>query len=52
VANAIDREKQLKRWRREKKEWLIVQKNPRWRDLAADWYPADTQGPSTAVLVH
>jgi putative endonuclease len=28
VANAIDREKQLKRWCREKKEWLIVQKNP------------------------
>ena len=52
VANAIDREKQLKRWRREKKEWLIVRQNPHWRDLAADWFPAETQGPSTAVLVH
>ncbi len=50
VANAIDREKQLKRWRREKKLRLIAQKNPRWQDLAADWY--ETQGPSTAVLVH
>jgi putative endonuclease len=40
VANAIDREKQLKR----------AQKNPRWQDLAVDWY--ETQGPSTAVLVH
>lgn len=47
VANAIDREKQLKRWRREKKMWLIARKNPRWQDLAADWYPSETQGPST-----
>ena len=52
VANAIDREKQLKRWRREKKIWLIARKNPRWQDLAADWYPTETQGPSTAVIVH
>jgi putative endonuclease len=51
VANAIEREKQLKRWRREKKEWLIVQKNPHWRDLAADWFPAETKGPTTAVLI-
>ncbi len=50
VRNAIDREKQLKRWRREKKVWLIERKNAGWKDLAADWY--ETQGPSTAVLVH
>jgi putative endonuclease len=50
VRNAIDREKQIKRWRREKKLWLIERKNPGWKDLAADWY--ETQGPSTAVLVH
>jgi putative endonuclease len=30
---AIEREKQLKRWRREKKNWLIEQLNPAWRDL-------------------
>jgi putative endonuclease len=41
VAYAIDREKQLKRWRREKKEWLIVRKNPHWQDLAADWYETE-----------
>jgi putative endonuclease len=29
MSNAINREKQLKRWRREKKEWLIARKNPR-----------------------
>jgi putative endonuclease len=51
VANAIDREKQLKRWRREKKMWLIERKNPDWTDLAADWYETRAQGPSTAVLL-
>jgi putative endonuclease len=35
---AIAREKQLKNWRREKKLWLIASMNPKWRDLAADWY--------------
>ena len=48
VAHAIDREKQLKRWRREKKEWLIERRNPHWKDLAADWH-SETQGPSTAI---
>jgi putative endonuclease len=41
VANAIDREKQLKRWRREKKECLIARKNPGWKDLAVDWYETE-----------
>jgi len=31
------REKQLKKWRREKKEWLIRMKNPGWIDLAEEW---------------
>ncbi|HTY84217.1 MAG TPA: GIY-YIG nuclease family protein [Silvibacterium sp.] len=52
VVRAINREKQLKRWRREKKEWLITRKNPHWKDLAADWYERETKCPSTAVLVH
>ncbi|MEO0022230.1 MAG: GIY-YIG nuclease family protein [candidate division WOR-3 bacterium] len=34
--NAITREKQNKRWRREKKEALIRQMNPGWRDLSPD----------------
>ena len=38
VANAIDSEKQLKRWNRTKKDWLIAQKNPTWEDLSAGWY--------------
>ncbi len=37
VDNAISREKQIKHWRREKKVQLIVQNNPTWIDLSADW---------------
>jgi putative endonuclease len=34
--DAIEREKQLKRWRREKKVALIDRANPEWRDLSGD----------------
>ena len=37
VRNAIDREKQLKGWRREKKIVLIESLNTRWQDLAEKW---------------
>lgn len=37
VRRAIAREKQLKRWRREKKIALIEKMNPRWQDLAETW---------------
>jgi putative endonuclease len=37
VQKAIDREKQVKRWRREKKIFLIEKMNPRWQDLAENW---------------
>jgi putative endonuclease len=37
VAAAIARETVIKKWRREKKVALIVQKNPTWEDLAAEW---------------
>jgi putative endonuclease len=37
VYNAIDREKQIKRWRREKKLWLIEKENPTWADLSEAW---------------
>ncbi|HLB32249.1 MAG TPA: GIY-YIG nuclease family protein [Patescibacteria group bacterium] len=33
---AIAREKQIKNWRREKKENLIKSMNPRWKDLYLD----------------
>jgi putative endonuclease len=34
---AIDREKEIKGWRRGKKIKLIESMNPRWEDLAKDW---------------
>lgn len=33
IEDAIDREKQLKRWSRKKKEWLINKVNPKWKFL-------------------
>ena len=35
---AINREKQIKKWGREKKVKLIDSVNSKWDDLAADWY--------------
>jgi putative endonuclease len=37
VAAAIARETEIKKWRREKKVALIVNKNPTWDDLGSDW---------------
>ena len=33
VWDAIHREKQIKRWSRKKKEWLIESQNPDWNNL-------------------
>jgi putative endonuclease len=44
IGNAIEREKQLKGWRRAKKIALIEKMNPHWEDLSRDWYG---RGPST-----
>jgi putative endonuclease len=44
IAKAITREKQLKRWGRDKKIVLIEKTNPAWVDLSKGWYdlePAD-----------
>lgn len=37
VRSALIREKELKRWPRERKIRLIEQYNPDWRDLSLDW---------------
>ena len=34
INQALDREKQLKKWRREKKEWLIKMQNPEFIDMS------------------
>ncbi len=37
VRDAIAREKQIKRWRREKKIHLIELLDPTWQDLSEEW---------------
>ena len=37
MRSALEREKQLKGWTRAKKNALIQQLNPDWKDLSADW---------------
>ncbi len=34
---ALAREKEIKKWRREKKDSLVVTANPEWKDLSKDW---------------
>jgi len=47
VRTAINREKQLKGWTRQKKIVLIEKLNPSWIDLSKEWY--DDRGPSTSL---
>ena len=45
---AINREKEIKSWRRERKVALIEARNPAWADLAEAWfepYPSKKQIP-------
>ena len=37
IETAINREKQLKRWHRDWKIYLIKEMNPEFRDLSLDW---------------
>jgi len=37
VNAAIQREKEIKKWRREKKNNLVVTSNPKWVDLSDGW---------------
>ena len=37
IESAIEREKQLKGWKREKKNNLVETINPEWRDLSEDF---------------
>jgi putative endonuclease len=38
VHAAIAREKEIKKWRREKKNRLVVAANPEWKDLSEGWF--------------
>lgn len=35
---AIAREKEIKGWRREKKNKLVISTNPEWKDLSDGWF--------------
>lgn len=37
VHAAIAREKEIKKWRREKKNNLVMTMNPEWKDLSLEW---------------
>ena len=38
IEDAINREKQLKGWKRIRKDNLINDFNPQWNDLSAEWH--------------
>ncbi len=38
VGEIIAREKQIKGWLRKKKIDLIIEDNPEWQDLSAEWF--------------
>ncbi len=38
ISDAIAREKEIKGWRREKKNALVELINPGWKDLSEDWF--------------
>ncbi|MFA4915177.1 MAG: GIY-YIG nuclease family protein [Syntrophales bacterium] len=38
VSAAIAREKEIKKWRREKKNNLVIAVNPEWKDLSEGWF--------------
>ena len=50
VRSALEREKQLKGWRRSKKNALIETMNPQWKDLYPDLW--DNPSLSSAPLCH
>ena len=38
VLSAIEREKTIKKWRREKKNALVLKANEQWKDLSDGWF--------------
>jgi len=49
LINAINREKEIKGWRREKKIALIESMYPTWEDLAEHWYDSHRYAPEQQV---
>ncbi len=44
VHAAIAREKEIKKWRREKKNQLVIGANPKWKDLSVGWFEGSSSG--------
>ena len=38
VFSALEREKEVKKWRREKKDALVLKVNDEWKDLSEEWF--------------
>lgn len=38
VLSALEREKEIKKWRREKKNNIVLGANPDWKDLSEGWF--------------
>ena len=38
VMSALEREKEIKKWRREKKDALVLKDNAEWKDLSEGWF--------------
>ena len=38
IRDALEREKEIKKWRREKKDSLVETINPNWEDLSEGWF--------------
>jgi putative endonuclease len=43
IKEALNREKQIKSWRRNKKVDLITSSNPKWQDLSEGWHETGKQ---------
>jgi len=37
IMAAIEREREIKKWRIEKKDYLVKQANSEWKDLSSEW---------------
>lgn len=49
VHAAIAREKEIKKWRREKKDRLVMSMNPEWKDLSLEWEQRQDFSPPAAA---
>jgi putative endonuclease len=49
IRQAIERETQIKKWSRAKKDALVASMNPEWRDLSEEWNVPEAEDCSTRI---